>query len=98
MGAEDSSPKGLEIDPSHRSPIILGIYVRYGYWFSLDSYSWQVKAPPPLTYLSSRTQPNGMVSWRGRPTYFGFPDCDGEGQCTNSRVIQVRNVCNHLVR
>ncbi len=47
-----------------------------------------MKSPPPLTYLSSGSQPNALWSWRARPTYFGFPECDNEGECQNTRVLQ----------
>ncbi len=67
-----------------------GIFVRYGYWFNLNTQTWSLRTPPPLTYLSATSQPNGLVSWRGRPTYFGFPECDGTGECHNTRIIQVR--------
>ncbi len=68
------------------------MFVRYGYWYNLETNTWEMKTPPPLSYLSATNQPNGLVSWRGKPTYFGFPSCDAEGACLNSDVVQVRIV------
>ena len=74
---------------------LAGIYIRQGYWLNLETFAFEVKAPPPYEYVYSgisttpnANNPSAMWSFRGRPTIFGQPDCNDQGTCLKRAVIQ----------
>jgi hypothetical protein len=64
-----------------------GILTRSGFFFDPQDLSWTqfVSIPTP----DSTNVPNEMWSFRGSPTVFGAPRCDGANGCTNDQVIQL---------
>ncbi len=71
---------GLEIEGQP------GIYTRSGLWFNLSSSEWIQTSPVPA--LSGVTPPNSMWNFRGLPTVFGAPRCNGINRCEYADVIQ----------
>ncbi len=69
---------------------ITGILIRNGFWFNLETETWEAKRFPPLVTISE--EPNALFSYQGRPTMFGSPICDGEGNCEYKEVLQYNEV------
>ena len=63
-----------------------GIITRDGNWLNLNTLQWEVKVMP--YYDPAANVPNAMWSFRGLPTIFGVPSCDGADVCENRDVIQ----------
>ncbi len=63
-----------------------GILLRNGYWFNLETETWEQRRFPP--YAMFFTEPNAITSFRGKPTVFGNTVCDDAGSCTYSEVVQ----------
>ena len=72
-----------------------GIMLRYGYFYNLTSKAFVKMAAPP--YNPIHLVPNALFRFRDRPTIFGNPWCDNEGQCTNTEVIQYNPEINDWV-
>ncbi len=64
----------------------LGVMLPVGDWFSLRSFTWRKFAVPPLDPIGD--VPNAMFSFGGRPTIFGIPSCDSDGECEYREVVQ----------
>ncbi len=60
--------------------------MRNGFWFNLETETWEAKRFPP--YINIADEPDGLFSYQGRPTMFGSPICDGEGNCDYKEVLQ----------
>ncbi len=59
---------------------------RTGYWFNLLTLEWEQKRFPP--YYENGPTPNALYNFRGKATLFGNGDCDEEGICTSTDVLQ----------
>ena len=65
-----------------------GIMTHLGYWFNLNNLQWEAKKQPP--YLPDGVfKPNAIWSFRGKPTLFGYPDCEEADGCTTRNNTQV---------
>ena len=64
--------------------IFPGIFLRYGYWFNINTLEWVKKAAPPYEFVA--LDPNNLFTFGGRPTIFGNPDCNDIGVCGNNRI------------
>ncbi len=69
-----------------RRMLYTGIMTRNGYWFSLLYYTWESKKFPP--YYNGALLPNALHNFRGKATVFGGNQCDDEGTCTFTDVLQ----------
>ena len=63
-----------------------GIFLRDGYWFNLDTETWEQRRFPP--YPMFFTEPNAIHTFRGKPTVFGNAICDDTAYCTYSEIDQ----------
>ena len=64
--------------------LFLGIFLRYGYWFNVNTLEWHKKAAPPYEFVA--VDPNNLYTVGGRPVLFGNPDCNDVGVCGNSLI------------
>ena len=64
-----------------------GILIDEGFLFNLNTSMWESKQPPPLHPWSPTSTP-GLWSYQGRPTIFGQPVCDINGNCPAKSVVQ----------
>ena len=62
----------------------------HGFWFNLDTFEWEKKTPVPHRPMVPEL-PTPLYTFRNRPTFFGNQDCDNEGYCQYSEVIQYRS-------
>ncbi len=67
--------------------------MRNGFWFNLATLQWQAKRFPPYTDLTEEA--NALFSYQGRPTMFGSPMCDGQGNCEYKEVLQYNEVTDN---
>ncbi len=72
---------------------LLGVMIRNGYWFNLDSKEWESKRFPPYTDVAF-IEPDAMYNFRGKPTIFGNPLCGDEGACEFTEVLQYSSDTN----
>ena len=64
-----------------------GIFTSFGYWFNLRTNYWETVAAPPLRQ-SEMSEINALELFNGRPTIFGFHECDVRAECEEKAVIQ----------
>ncbi len=63
-----------------------GIMTNLGFWFNLDTLTWETKQAPPVHPWASGS---GVIkSFRGRPTVFGQAACTVDGTCDAKVVMQ----------
>ncbi len=60
--------------------------MRNGFWFNLETETWEARRFPP--FINIADEPDALFSYQGRPTMFGSPLCDGEGNCNYSEILQ----------
>ncbi len=67
-----------------------GIFVRSGHWLDLRTLTWHLKATPPSRPSEEEEEEQALWSFRGRPTVFGSPRCNGSGSssCSSVEVAQ----------
>ena len=76
-----------------RNSGISGVLASNGYWFNLDTYEWKKRATVPHRPISELPTP--LYSFRNKPTFFGNQDCDNEGYCEFTKVIQYDPIRNN---
>ncbi len=57
-----------------------------GFWFNLEHQHFEAKKFRPYTDLAA--DPASLHGFRGKPTVFGHPRCDDQGDCAFSEVLQ----------
>ncbi len=67
--------------------MLAGIMLANGYWWDIEADTWQAARFPPYPRVPDLATPD-VFGWRGRPTVFGNPSCDGEGNCEYVDVVQ----------
>ncbi len=67
--------------------------LRSGYWFNLGTAEWEAKKFPPNNPFV--IEADAMHYFRGKPTIFGSPQCDSEGNCYYTEVIQYNPDYDH---
>ncbi len=60
--------------------------LRNGYWFNLETLEWEVKRFPPNNLYVQEI--DSLYYFRGKPTVFGSPVCEGGGTCKYIEVNQ----------
>ncbi len=65
--------------------------LRNGFWFNLKSETWEARRFPPRV-LDSIVEPDALFRFRGKPTQFGSPMCDGSGTCQYREVLQYNEI------
>ncbi len=59
-----------------------------GYWYDITEQTWQAARFPPYPQEPNVPEPEALFNFRGRPTIFGNPSCDSQGECVYLDVIQ----------
>ena len=65
-----------------------GIMFVKGYYIDLDTQNTTKVSYPPWEAIDGPLPSKAMFSFRGKPTVFGYTNCDNEGNCVNDRVLQ----------
>ncbi len=60
--------------------------LRNGYWYNLETQEWEVKMFPPNNLYVQEI--DSLYYFRGKPTIFGSPVCEGDGTCSYVEVDQ----------
>jgi len=71
----------------------IGILLRNGYWYDIVEGTWETLNYPPNAVVV-QVESDAFFSFRGRPTMFGTPTCDDNGQCEWREVIQYNTITN----
>ncbi len=62
--------------------------LRNGFRFNLETETWEAQRFPPHIMINGVADADALFSFRGRPTVFGHPVCDGAGDCEYKEILQ----------